>query len=479
MSIFVNLPALRSSSKEMQASAASIQKAGALIAGVAFRAPSYEGQFGPWVQSIAAEANARAKRSGVDVAEISRRVGRKAEQFAAADGQATQRLSSFIKRGLNWISDRLPWLPDLGRNNTLVRWTRLFALRSLFGMGGLYTFLIPQPGLNLRDGLTKLGALLASTGSRLKEGWWQTKTFVGNVKREAGQTARQLVHEVWEARRELDSKIWSPVITGFIINSPSIPLPGKNYCSLTTPGTSASGDGKAPANQREMAERVQGLGGSQPVEVYEVADGEYVVLLSGTDWGPDSVANGHSIQQHRQGLESDYERQVKNFLLALPPGAKVHFVGYSQGGIVANAVASNPEVTAHLGPNAIKSITTYGTETFPDIEGVDYKRYRIPGDPVTFPNYESGSQDVLKDPAAIAGWHSGYKDSKDLERIPLNYEKWEAVDLEVVAVQPSGVSLPDDAAKVVGETVKEAAQNVVRDGKAAVEKVTNSVRDRL
>lgn len=146
MRIFVNLQSLRSSSQEIQTYGSNVQKTGTFLTSAASRAPSYEGQFGPWVQSIAAEANARSKQSSSSLLDIGLRVGRKAQQFAAVDQAAvgaglrlTRAVSLIIGTGNLWR-----WLPIIGGGKFWDTIRRLFPwLRWFPWLWRLPWFLIP------------------------------------------------------------------------------------------------------------------------------------------------------------------------------------------------------------------------------------------------------------------------------------------------------------------------------------------------
>ncbi|MCW5873113.1 MAG: hypothetical protein KIS88_00550 [Anaerolineales bacterium] len=108
MTIFVNLPSLRSSSKDIEASATSLDSSGNSLLAAARGAPSYDDQFAPWVQGIAAEARGKSKLHAADVSNLGKRVGRKGEEFAAADqagsAQIPQANSSILGLyGWNWL----------------------------------------------------------------------------------------------------------------------------------------------------------------------------------------------------------------------------------------------------------------------------------------------------------------------------------------------------------------------------------------
>ncbi|MCW5873120.1 MAG: CHAP domain-containing protein [Anaerolineales bacterium] len=97
--IFVNLQALWGSAKDIQHAGNAIQQGGGALNAAGSSAPSYDGQFGPWVHAIAAEGNAQAKHLGLGVTDVGFRVKRRADAFSAVDkgaGLGSSRLASDI-----------------------------------------------------------------------------------------------------------------------------------------------------------------------------------------------------------------------------------------------------------------------------------------------------------------------------------------------------------------------------------------------
>lgn len=115
MKIFVNLQSLWNSSKEMDSSGSQIQSAGSTLSGAGSGAPSYEGQFAPWVQGIASDANGRSKQMASGVLDLGFRVGKKANEFQAADQAGLAGISSAGQKQLSWTEQNalMSWIAGL------------------------------------------------------------------------------------------------------------------------------------------------------------------------------------------------------------------------------------------------------------------------------------------------------------------------------------------------------------------------------
>lgn len=109
MAIYVNLLSLRSSSKDIEASANSLDSSGNSLLAAARGAPSYDDQFGPWVQGIAAEARGKSKLHSADVSNLGKRVGRKANEFYAADTGVGKAVIDARNKALDFLEEN-KWL---------------------------------------------------------------------------------------------------------------------------------------------------------------------------------------------------------------------------------------------------------------------------------------------------------------------------------------------------------------------------------
>lgn len=72
----------------------SVQQSGQVLSNAGSGAPSYDGQFAPWIQGISSEGNGRSKQLGVGVCDLGGRVGRKATEFEEVDSGVALSLRS-------------------------------------------------------------------------------------------------------------------------------------------------------------------------------------------------------------------------------------------------------------------------------------------------------------------------------------------------------------------------------------------------
>lgn len=136
---------------------------------------------------------------------------------------------------------------------------------------------------------------------------------------------------------------------------------------------------KKPENMRLLAELV--MNGSDPIRSYKIGPNEYLMVIQGTSLDPNDSNNWGSAITTGLGLPSDFQKQVKLALLDLPAGAIVHMAGHSQGGIVAQNLAIEKDVTSHV---TVKSVTTFGSPyTVPEGDAT-YYRYAAQGDIVPY-----------------------------------------------------------------------------------------------
>lgn len=105
------------------------------------------------------------------------------------------------------------------------------------------------------------------------------------------------------------------------------------------------------------------------------------MVIQGTSLDPNDSNNWGSAITTGLGLPSDFQKQVKLTLLDLPAGAIVHMAGHSQGGIVAQNLVIEKDVTSHV---TVKSVTTFGSPyTVPEGDAT-YYRYAAQGDIVPY-----------------------------------------------------------------------------------------------
>jgi surface antigen len=142
MKILVNLPSLWNSATSMDSSGAQVQQTGSSLSAAGSSAPSYEGQFGPWVQGIASEANGKAKSCGSQVTDLGWRVGRKADQFDLADQSSISGTTNMFTIQQIWLKENglLGWFYGLYQKKGFT--SLLFRLFPWIFLPG---FLIPRP----------------------------------------------------------------------------------------------------------------------------------------------------------------------------------------------------------------------------------------------------------------------------------------------------------------------------------------------
>jgi hypothetical protein len=156
-------------------------------------------------------------------------------------------------------------------------------------------------------------------------------------------------------------------------------------------GTVQSSLGQPPKNMQELAKMVQDLyirdenGNYTPIRVVQIGPNEYLIMIAGTQGGQ-AANNWNSAMHSGLGLPGDYLKQCKSIALALPAGAIVNFAGHSQGGMMGNQLAADPEVREYL---KVKSVTTFGSPVNAEPQDdVEYKRYAAEGDLVPLASNE-------------------------------------------------------------------------------------------
>lgn len=133
-----------------------------------------------------------------------------------------------------------------------------------------------------------------------------------------------------------------------------------------------------PNNQGGLFDLVRNASQATPVKIIQIGENEYLVTIAGTD-GFSPINNWTHALTSGAGMRGDYEVDVHNFINAnIPSGAKIHFAGHSQGGIVANNLADFKDFSDRY---QIDTITTFGAPVSsrpnPD---VNYYRYEANGD---------------------------------------------------------------------------------------------------
>ncbi len=133
-------------------------------------------------------------------------------------------------------------------------------------------------------------------------------------------------------------------------------------------------------NMQDLYKQVKEVDDNTPIKIIRIGDGEYLILLEGTQMGQGGHNWGSAIQAGL-GMSSTYERQVREYIEKhVPKGAEIHFAGHSQGGIVANSIADNQGFIDRYG---ITSVTTFGSPTNAhqnQDQGIDYYTYAAEGD---------------------------------------------------------------------------------------------------
>ncbi|NNJ13237.1 WXG100 family type VII secretion target [Chloroflexales bacterium ZM16-3] len=140
---------------------------------------------------------------------------------------------------------------------------------------------------------------------------------------------------------------------------------------------------------------------SQPITIIRNGDGEYLVLLQGTDPTRFGVSNNW-ISAFGSGNEvtNPFEQQVRDVIAKnIPPGSKIHFVGHSQGGITAHNLVDNADFRSRY---MIESVTTIGSsQSAPMRDGIEYHRYANSADAV--PWADGGLLHSLSTPKDLPG----------------------------------------------------------------------------
>jgi len=125
-----------------------------------------------------------------------------------------------------------------------------------------------------------------------------------------------------------------------------------------------------PQNAGDLAYMIATLPEDHPIGIFDLGNGEILVLVKGTD--PDSPERGnnlggaveseitHNNSEQLSVLEALYEAQKSGLI---PSGAKLHIAGHSQGGMVAQNLAVDPRVK-RMGLEVSTVITFGSPDTF-------------------------------------------------------------------------------------------------------------------
>jgi len=135
-----------------------------------------------------------------------------------------------------------------------------------------------------------------------------------------------------------------------------------------------------PTDAEQLVYMVMNLPESQPILIMDIGNGEFLVLVRGTTSGIHDGSNWGSAFESMFG-SSSYQNSVVDALnnAHLPEGARLHFAGHSQGGMISQNLAVDPRVTSKY---SIESVSYFGS---PDTmaaanPGVKYYGYEAPGD---------------------------------------------------------------------------------------------------
>jgi pimeloyl-ACP methyl ester carboxylesterase len=198
----------------------------------------------------------------------------------------------------------------------------------------------------------------------------------------------------------------------------------------------------------------------KPIKIVQIGPGEYLVLIAGTD--NDGIPGSNdwpSNLRTGQGIPSAYMLQVRMAMeKSIPPGAKVHLAGHSQGGNVAMMLADTQSLVDEY---SIQSITTFGSPPNvpinPRLGQVRYHNFAIKTDPVPYstsptalntigglllphdplmsmslfsadiaPRFENT---VIPETPGFLEAHNSYKDSPFLQQqtLPFHVREWQVV----------------------------------------------------
>lgn len=197
-------------------------------------------------------------------------------------------------------------------------------------------------------------------------------------------------------------------------------------------------------NIMAIADRDGGL--YRPVELVRIGDDRYLILIAGTQLDSEGGNNVESAGQEVTRERSPYMRRVRALIYRhLPRGSRLHFAGHSLGGMVANALATQPSLSRDY---RIESVTTFGApvNACPN-PSVRYDRFLVEGDILPMAHWAAVSSrlggplgvlnsdcpegvayleqavvDHRRDASGSRHPHSSYPLSRDLAALPLPFE---------------------------------------------------------
>ena len=218
---------------------------------------------------------------------------------------------------------------------------------------------------------------------------------------------------------------------------------------------------KPPQNLRDLAQKISDITGVEqgrhtPVELVQIGEDDYLVLISGTQLDKAGGNNLGAAIQEATKEPSAYQLQVHAIIEQyIPRGSTIHFAGHSLGGLIANNLAINQDFLEHY---TVKTVTTFAAAANacenPDVA---YRRYIVggpEGDLVPLLHRQAillrASAQVLEllgkceegdvqvdqtlidhnpGPNGLEHPHSSYDQSRDLAREPLPFpmDRYESV----------------------------------------------------
>ena len=164
---------------------------------------------------------------------------------------------------------------------------------------------------------------------------------------------------------------------------------------------------KPPQNAYELAYMIATLPEDQPIGIFPLGNGEVLVLLKGTD--PDSPERGNNWGSAVESFfthNSSYQLSVLAALQAsiarglISPGAKLHIAGHSQGGMVAQNLASDPRVRK-MGLN-VETVVTFGSPDTFTRANPDVKYFMFEEDSDVVPKIDEYAESYIKRRAAVS-----------------------------------------------------------------------------
>ena len=207
-----------------------------------------------------------------------------------------------------------------------------------------------------------------------------------------------------------------------------------------------------PRNMAELYQHIDELyKGNTPIKIVQTADGEYLVMLAGTNPPLDQIKSYQQFWSQSNnplaailanlGQDNEYYHDIMQAIhKQVPRGSKINFAGHSLGGIEAHLFAGDRTFNQDY---TIKSISTFGTPE-PGIRNrrndIQYNLYAGGDDNVPRASPKHIISNILNlknlltaDPQGQTILekgleHSDYEKSKKLRQIPvtfpINSQKW-------------------------------------------------------